>query len=595
MLALVPGVQLKPTRKDEIIDALENFLLGPGLAGLWKRLESLEQSAVAEATHSSDGTFDRQTFVAKYGGAPAFETGENRWARKPTLLSLVILPCGRYESELAVPSDLREKLRAFVPKPSQAQLASTENLPQRPSKERPAHDINPNEEKSPRPGRPTSLNQRNTEQAAFQDLRTTLRLIDQEKLSASSKTLLPSKAAMELLCDLLREQDFFALTTKRDKWDQEIGPVKGFSWPLLAQAAKLAVVSKEKLSLTKAGRRALDNPPAQVLREIWNAWRTNTIFDEFSRIDVIKGQKGKGSRSFTPPATRRHAVSAALANCPVGRWVEVEEFSRYMRAAGFEFEVTRDCWSLYISDPEYGNFGYDGYGGWNILQERYLLCLLFEYAAPLGIIDICYEHPDGARSDYRVQWGTDDLVFLSRYDGLRYFRLTPLGAFILGLTDAYMPGAEKPQVSLTVLPNKKIHVGQGELTTDEMLLFENFADHESSGLWSLNEAKALKSIEKGAGIGEFRAFLNACDPQPLPETVESFLAGVQQRGAACVCKGTALRIECLSPEVANIIARDARAGKLCQQIGDRGLVIPADKEKSFREAINALGYGMPRV
>ena len=89
--------------------------------------------------------------------------------------------------------------------------------------------------------------------------------------------------------------------------------------------------------------------------------------------------------------------------------------------------------------------------------------------------------------------------------------------------------------------------------------------------------------------------LSVSDPQPLPEAVEAFLLSAEQRGAACVCKGSCLLIECLSQQIAQVIFRDARAGKLCQRIGDRGLVISVDREKSFREALNALGYGMPRV
>ena len=58
---------------------------------------------------------------------------------------------------------------------------------------------------------------------------------------------------------------------------------------------------------------------------------------------------------------------------------------------------------------------------------------------------------------------------------------------------------------------------------------------------------------------------------------------------------TALVIECLSPDIAEIVSRDSRAGKLCQRAGDRALIVPVDKEKPFREALNALGYGMPRV
>jgi hypothetical protein len=80
--------------------------------------------------------------------------------------------------------------------------------------------------------------------------------------------------------------------------------------------------------------------------------------------------------------------------------------------------------------------------------------LLFEYAAPLGLIDIAYEHPAGARSDFKGQWGTDGLIFLSRYDGLRYFRLTSLGAFILGRVDHYESRKEEAALSLTVLPNR---------------------------------------------------------------------------------------------------------------------------------------------
>ena len=107
-----------------------------------------------------------------------------------------------------------------------------------------------------------------------------------------------------------------------------------------------------------------------------------------------------------------------------------------MQAAGLDFSVTRDPWSLYLSDPEYGSLGYDGYHEWEFLEGRYLLCVLFEYAASLGMIDVAYTDPRGARPDYTELWGTDDLEFLSRYDGLRYVRLTALGAYCLGLTES---------------------------------------------------------------------------------------------------------------------------------------------------------------
>ncbi len=594
LVALLPGVKMKAPRKGELVEALERFLLGGGAVQLWTQLKALEQSAIAEAVHSDDGTFDAGAFHAKYGALPVFEIeGKQHWCKDPTLLRLFIHP--KAPGGRSVPDDLREKLRAFVPKPEASKLSAVEQIPARPPREWTSHRFDVKKATTVYEQHEMPLSMRLTEQAALQDLRTVLRLIDQEKISVSPKTLLPSKATMTLLNDLLREHDFFELTEKVNSWDPEVGPVKAFSWSLLVQAAKFAALRNEKLLLTKTGRAALEAPPAQGLRDIWNAWVARGIIDEFSRIDTIKGQKGKGRKGFTPPEDRRLTIQCALAECPVGRWVEIGEFSRYMRAADFQFEVTRDRWGLYICDPQYGSLGYEGYGGWNILQERYLLCLLFEYAAPLGVIDIAYEHPADARRDFKGQWGTDDLIFLSRYDGLRYFRLTPLGAFILGRADHYELHSEEPAVSLTVLPNRQIRIDQGDLSPDQKLLLENFAEPQGTGLWVLDEARAIKSVEKGARIAELRAFLAAGDPQPLPEAVEGFLAAVEQRGAACICKGTALLIECISLQVAEMIAQHSQTGKLCQRTGERCLVVPVDKEKAFRDALNAIGYGMPRV
>jgi hypothetical protein len=523
-----------------------------------------------------------------------FETQhENRWQRNPTLLRLFLHP--KFSGGSSIPADLREKLRAFVPKPEASKLSTLEELPERPPREWTSHYFDQKKGARVYQQHQASLIVRMTEPAAFQELRTVLRLIDQEKIAVSPKTLLPSKATMALLNELLREHDFFEYTEKVNSWDPEIGPVKAFSWPLLVQAARLAALRQEKLVLTKTGRAALEAEPAQTLREVWNAWVTKGIIDEFSRIDTIKGQKGKGGRGLSAPESRRLTIGRALAECPVGRWVELGEFSRFMRAAGFQFEVSHNAWGLYISDAQYGSLGYAGYGGWNILQERYLLCLLFEYAAPLGMIDVAYEHPAEARRDYHGQGGTDDLIFLSRYDGLRYFRLTPLGAFILGRADHYAAHEERPAVSLTVLPNRQIRIDQGDLSPDQKLLLENFAEPQTSDMWVLDESRAIKSVQKGARVAELRTFLAAGDPQPLPEAVEGLLAAVEQRAAACVCKGTALLIECLSPHIAELIAQNAETGKLCQRTGERGLVIPVDKEKAFRATLNSIGYGMPQV
>jgi hypothetical protein len=194
-----------------------------------------------------------------------------------------------------------------------------------------------------------------------------------------------------------------------------IGPIKAFAWPLLLQAGGLAKRNGTRLALTRAGQAALGAAPADVLRGLWQRWLRTALLDEFSRIEVIRGQSGKGKRGMTDPTERRLAIEDALMDCPPNAWLPLTELSRYMRAAGHSFEVTRNPWTLYIAEARYGSLGYDGQHAWCFLQERYLRCVVFEYAATLGMVDVAYIHPREAEADYLELWGVDELEYFSRY------------------------------------------------------------------------------------------------------------------------------------------------------------------------------------
>jgi hypothetical protein len=345
--------------------------------------------------------------------------------------------------------------------------------------------------------------------------------------------------------------------------------------------------------LSTAGVKALSSSPASVLRAIWSKWLKSSLFDEFSRIDVIKGQKSKG-RVMTALAPRRAVINQALKCCSVGAWITVDEFSRFMQATDQTFEVTHDRWKLYVAEQDYGHLGHAGYGTWETLQLRYLLCFLFEYAATLGIIDVAYVDPRGARGDFSGMWGTDDLQFFSRYDGLVYFRLTPLGAYCLGLSEDYTVAAAQPGVRLSVLPGLHVNVVEGKLSTEEFMMLDTWCVEVTGQSWRLDRGKALEAIEKGHDIAELQAFLQARDDQPLPETVESFITTTRKKGKALTIKGTALLIDCDDAETAVMIASRKEAAGLCLRAGDRQLVVRLENEEKFRALIRSLGVGITR-
>jgi hypothetical protein len=598
-----------PTRKQELVALVERQVAGARLRELWKSLDDIQKKAVSETLYAPDGVFNHARFNAKYGRLPIFG-GHSR--RDASLVALFIY------NEQVIPQDLQEQLRAFVTPPDPPRLKLTDELPKvvgwyEEGSEGKDFDYDLDEddefedfdeddevaiEAATKPSganKPILLLRRDTERAAAQDVQTILRLIDRGKVSVSDKTFQPSADAIEEITPLLRDGDWYEPEPKKNKWDQEVGSIKAFAWPILAQAAKLAEPHGRKLALTKAGRQALSRPAAETLRAVWQRWLKNKLLDEFRRIDEIKGQSGKGRSSFTAVDNRRAVIAEAMKQSPVGAWVKFDDFTRFMQAAGFDFEVTDDPWALYITDQQYGNLGYIGGHDWNILQSRYLLCLLFEYAATLGLIDVAYIHPSGARGDFYKMWGTDELQFLSRYDGLLYFRLNPLGAYCMGLTDHYAPSRVETRAALTVLPSLQINVAGVALSPDEALLLETWAERESDEVWRLDRDKALSAVEGGHQIAELREFLQARDEQPLPETVEGFIVTTERQARALKNTGAALLIECVDAELAELIATHERTKKLCLRAGERHLVVNADAEEQFRKAVHLLGYGMPRV
>lgn len=560
-----------PLRKGELVAAVARHF--DDSAALCKQVEALDpvqRDALAFAAHLHHGQFKAQAFAARYGTSPAFtvrnaEHSRRYFSEQPNLLHLLF---GAGSGTIL--GDLRARLKPLLLEPAPMQIQALTQLPTRLD----GH----------------ALTIRICENEALRDLAIVLRLADAGKLTVSEKTGLASGATRNLLAEQLHGGDYYPLTPPKNDSDQEIGAIKGFSWPQLVQVGKLVERQGKRLVPTARGRKAL-GAPIQALQALWQAWSKQNRFDEFSRIDTIKGQN-RGRGVMTALAPRRATIMAALACCPVGEWVEADALSRYMQAEGFEFEVCHDPWKLYICDPHYGSLGYSGFHDWHILQGRYLRCLLLEYAAPLGLIDVAYIHPEHAPRDFNSLWGCDDLSFLSRYDGLCYLRLTPLGAFILEMNASYQ--ATRPAISLqlAVQPNGHIQAVAGDVGAEERVLLENWAVPDGENAWRLERAHLLGAVERGQDVAELLGFLSEREDQPLPEPVEAMIRDCAKRGRALQMVSQVQLIACESADLADTLADHAQTRALCQRSGERHLVVLLRNEKAFREALRVLGYGM---
>ncbi len=575
-----------PNRKAEIAAIVSEHLEDlDRLRELWGALDDLHQAAVSEVVHSPSDQFDRAGFRAKYGSDPD-------WGRfssygdpgKPSLLCLFI-----YGG--VMPQDLKERLKAFVPSPRAVQVNTVEKPPATVSETWNEYDYRSG--KSKQHTKDIAVIQLETERSAQHDVLAVLRLIDAGKVRVSTKTKQATAASRKTVAQVLQGRDFYPPAESPDNWTTDPGHIKAFAWPLIVQSAGLANLSGTKLQLTRAGRKALTTSPHEVIRRAWNRWLKTRLLDEFNRVHTIKGQTGtRGKRAMTAPAGRRDAIVEGLAACPPHQWLTFDEFSRTLRASGCTFGVTRDRWTLYISDSHYGSLGYSGFGGWHILQARYMLAFLFEYAATMGLIDVAYIHPSGARSDYGNLWGVDDLDCLSRYDGLLYIRVNGLGAWCLGMTDEYVPSSPEAQQILKVLPNMDVVTTEPLLPADALFL-ELFAEQTSDAVWKIKNARLLKAMEQGHSVADMQTFLRAKSGGSLPDNVVIFFKEASERALRLKDRGSAWLIEAQDEALAQLIANESRLKSLCMPAGERYIVIPAGNEKAFRRALHELGYILP--
>ena len=567
-----------PTKKADRIAVIVKALSGDGLREVWDALEPLAQSAVAEVVHGIEDCLNVQQFLAKYGAMPkryARDYSDRSKNHPYTLLDVLLV-------NNTMARDVKERLKAFVPRPAEARIEAVAELPATVRETLPSWRARRGEKGEEHP-----LTVAETERAAQHDLSAVLRLVDAGKVSVSTTTRRVTLTGAKAVMGVLRDGDFLGATALEKAGDS----MRPFAWPLIVQSAGLAKASGSKLELTRTGRGALAKPACEVIRTCWQRWLKNTLLDEFSRIDTIKGQNKKGKGGLTAVAPRRAAVHEILSLCPAGEWIEIDELFRFTRASDNHFEVSRNSWNLYIADAHYGSLGYQGFHAWSIVQGRYVMCLLWEYAATMGLVDVAHIPAESARVDFRDNWGVDDLLALSRYDGLKYFRVNALGAFCLGAADTYEPAPVAARPALRVLANHEIVVVDREgLEAGDALFLDRVSVKTGDRAWRLDRAKMLAAIEEGIEPREIQGFLAAKNDGPLPATIVRFLEDVANRASLLSYEGTAEVFRVADEATALLISHDSTAGPLCQLAGTDRLIVPTDKVTAFRRALRNLGY-----
>ncbi len=590
--AILPGKV--PLRKAELVEMIESALTNPTeVTRLWAELTPQQREVVAEVIHNRGGVYSSEAIEARFPGVRrpaepqyAYGTFYGRKKQNATPFDLFfasVSDVGRY-----IAPEVAALLRPLSSPPPPFQIPSKDEPPTLEQ----ARKLEPDAE----------LVVLDTEAAVFHDLMAVLSLVQAGKVSVGATTRLPTLGSLRLLSGRLLISDYF-IDGEYEKADEAIRPL---ALVMLAQAANWAAPSGakgSKLELTKSGQALFAGTVGAVqVRDAWERWVKSDLLDELSRIRAIKGQQSRDAH-LTRPAERRRSLVTALKSCPVGRWVAFDDLLRYMMAESLLPEIERNEPSaLYIGPSlEYGWLGYNEVRYWDVVTGSYLRVLLWEYAGTLGMVDIAYTRPEDTPHSFGEIYGLEglDTDYLSRYDGLMAFRLTNLGAYLLGLAASYTPPADhRPSGAplLRVLPNLDLVVTDSrKLMPNDRALLERIAVSQSEAVYHLTREKILDAAENGTTIRTIRSVLLAMsgiEEADLPQTVRVFLSDIEKKLDALRDCGRMLLLEG-DPLVLAEIAynRQFRDAAQLARIGDKEvLLVPEAEEPSVRRQLKKLGY-----
>jgi hypothetical protein len=217
------------------------------------------------------------------------------------------------------------------------------------------------------------------------------------------------------------------------------------------------------------------------------------------------------------------------------------------------------------------------------VTEPFIKGSIFLYAA-FGLMEVGYVDAN------TVTFGK---TYFSNYDGLKYFKLTPLGAYIFGIKSTFEHeevSTEKNKLSLSNDSLMIIADGNMVAMTDQMLntYSEKLGNtrYRVSAYTFLKDCKSRKDIE--SKIALFKTIIN----NTIPTNWERFFKEL-------VTNSTAIKINKFvitytlpldDKELHRLVAQDGELKQLVLKAEGFNLLVPVDNQSKFKSRMKELGF-----
>ena len=566
LLQMVGHPNPSDMRRDEAIFYLIQRLHSKAaLRELWDKLSPITQKTLSVTVHTTDGIYRPDLVRLRYGQAPP--APQRYWSGYiPTELDLFL------DEDQKILPELYPLLRVVAPKPEKWEMPTHPEPPPR------FESIG--FERSPGP------------EVGLQDLTAVLALAAQGNLLVNDR-LLPTYETTQLVMENLAEGDFLQNVQDKDYY-AAIKPVGLIRFALGSGLVTLGARSgySNILHLSPVGWEWLISPSADILLDAMENWIKTDLYDEIDRVDHLRNA-AKPGENRTPPKERRDSIIETLSWSPHRAWLSVDDFFVALKLWQHDFEVDPDLDAIddvngrkmsisELKDP------------WRAVQGAYTLVILFEMLGSLGALDLAYAEPQHAPPflDAPTESWQRPAQPYTRYDGLTYFRINDLGAYLFGHIRRYTIPWVCSERFFIIDESYTFRPVRNPLLPYQRQILPLLGVEGDDNAFHLDKAAWLQAQQLENTLKERKELLLSRHDGPLSPVVEDWLDQVESDSTALRRGRTMITIQVRRPEVRNAILEDPELRRYCRLLDDRTLLIPSSRERAFVRKVLKLGYGV---
>jgi hypothetical protein len=407
------------------------------------------------------------------------------------------------------------------------------------------------------------------------------------KVKANTTDITPSKLAkmsesigFEELADL--NGQFSAPSEVRRGNDLKVAT------PLFVLSANCGLIEINNDNTVKPGGNAVELlllPPHELAKHVfdWYCAVNNRIY-ETHYLTYLTLYDGEDSISWH---RCRKPVIDLLKNCPVGEFVGFPEFSEIAKIfCGNFFRKLVHC-AIYVKGYSSSGHHRDSYTPeWDECEER-IIAQILSFLGAMGMADIAYTEnlPASRKSseDFRV--------------GISGFRITDLGAWILGISDKYSGAktmaAQSAEGGLLVQPDHEV-IATGlksclENGTYLSTFLTKVANDSNVSVYKIDFPSMVRAHDLNIEPKDIKEYLKNVSEKPLPgNVIRSFDDWQAKIGRIKIRTVTILETDdrLLLEEVTHLSGLD----KLVVEQLDNAVVIQPEESKKIKTIVEKNGW-----